>query len=55
VDTHLLAVKPVSERLFKTIARDSKAALIWRRLKVRKLRPPSRLLPDFRAVTGWDV
>ena len=55
VDTHLLAVKPVSERLFKTIARDSKATWVLRRLKVRKLRPPSRLLPDFRAVTGWDV
>lgn len=55
VDTHLLAVKPVSESPFKTIARDSRAALIWQRLKVRKLSPPFRLLPDFRAVTGWDV
>lgn len=45
-DTHLLEVKPISERLFKTITRDSKAAWLWRRLKVRNLRPPSRLFPD---------
>lgn len=54
-DTHLLSPKQVPDRLFKTITRDGRAAWLWRRLKVRKLRPRSRLISDFRAVTGWNV
>ena len=55
VDMHLLSVTPISDALFKTIARDRRTAWLWRRFKIRKLRPPSRLMPDFRAVTGWKV
>lgn len=54
-DLHLLSSEPISERLFRIIAADGKAALVWRRIRVRMSRPPSRLLSDFRAITGWRV
>jgi 2-polyprenyl-3-methyl-5-hydroxy-6-metoxy-1,4-benzoquinol methylase len=53
--THLLTTSPMSEKLFKMIVHDGKAAWLWRRFKVRGLRPKSRLMSDFQAVTGWDI
>ena len=52
---HLLSRKPVSERLFKIIARDGRASKVVRSLGRRKLRKGSLLTQDFRAVTGWNV
>ena len=54
-DTHLLSSTPFSERMFRTIARDGRAAGILRRLKRRRLKSQSLLMKDFRAVTGWNV
>ena len=54
-DTHLLSKTVIPHRLFDTIVRDRNAALLWRRWKVRTMRPHSKLLSDFRTVTGWTV
>ena len=55
VGTHLFSTHPVSDRLFRVIARDGRLARTVRRLGRRKLRKHSLLMSDFRAVTGWDV
>ena len=52
---HLLSDRPVSERVFRLIAQDGRASKVIRSLGRRKLRTPSRLTSDFRAVTGWKV
>lgn len=52
---HVLSQKPVSERLFKIIARDGRASKVVRSIGRRKLRTGSLLTQDFRAVTGWNV
>lgn len=52
---HLLSQKPVSDRMFKTIARDRRASKIIRSIGRRRLRKGSLLHEDFRAITGWDV
>ena len=54
-DVHLLSGERISERLFRLLAADGKAAWLWRRARVRRSRPPSRLLSDFRAITGWRI
>jgi hypothetical protein len=52
---HLLSEKPVSERIFKAIARDRWVARAIRKLGRRKLRSGSLLMHDFRTVTGWKI
>lgn len=54
-DKHLLSRKPFSSRTFKLVVRGRRAADVMRRIRRRKLRTHSLLMPDFRAVTGWDV
>lgn len=52
---HLLSQKPVSERMFRAIARNGRASKVIRSIGRRRLRTQSLLLQDFRAVTGWNV
>lgn len=54
-DKHLLSRKPFPRSMFKVIARNGRTAGVLRRIRRRKLRTHSLLMPDFRAVTGWDV
>jgi hypothetical protein len=51
---HLLSRKPFSNRLFKMIAQDRRAARMLR-IRRRKLRTQSLLIQDFQSVTGWTV
>lgn len=50
---HLLSRRRVSDRLFQSVAHDRRAAQLIRGVGRRRLRTPSRLMDDFRAVTGW--
>ena len=52
---HLLSQKPVSDRMFKAIARDRRASKVIRSIGRRRLRRGSLLQDDFRAVTGWKI
>ncbi len=52
---HLLSQRPVSERVFRAIARDGRASKVIRSVGRRRFRKRSLLLQDFRAVTGWVV
>ncbi len=52
---HLFCERPFSSKEFATIVRDGTKARMLRRLRRRKLHSGSRLMSDFKAVTGWKL
>ena len=52
---HLLTRKRISQKLFRVLAKNGRAAQMARRVMRHKLRKHSLLWDDFRAVTGWNV
>lgn len=54
-ELHLLSERPVSERLFKTIARNWRTAAMIRRVLRRKLRHRTLLWKDFEAANADNV
>lgn len=54
-DMHLLSKKPVSPRMFRFFAEDSRKAKLARRLLRRRMRRQSLLMDDFRMVSGYTV
>lgn len=54
-DKHMLSAAPFPQGEFRRIVRDGRYAQVARRVRRRRLRTPSLLMSDFRAVTGWDV
>ena len=53
--THLLSAKPVSQRLFRFFARESRPARLARAALRRQMRKQSLLSDDFRAVSGHTL
>ncbi len=51
-DTHLLSRKPVSERLFRFFARETRKTRLVRRVLRGRMRKQSLLIDDFQAVSG---
>ena len=55
VRTHLLSQKPVSNRLFRFFARETRQSKLARRLLRTRMRKKSLLLDDFHAVSGHRI
>jgi hypothetical protein len=55
VGTHLLSQKPVSNRLFRFFARETRQSKLARRLLRSRMRKRSLLLDDFHAVSGHRI
>jgi hypothetical protein len=55
VGTHLLSQKPVSNRLFRFFARETRQSRLVRRLLRTQMRKRSLLLDDFHAVSGHRI
>ena len=55
VGTHLLSQKPVSKRLFRFFARETRQSRLVRSLLRTQMRKKSLLLDDFQAVSGYRI
>jgi Methyltransferase domain len=55
VGTHLLSQKPVSNRLFRFFARETRQSRLVRWLLRTQMRKRSLLLDDFQAVSGYRI
>jgi len=54
-DTHLLSAKPISERMFRFFARETKWSKLACRVLRRRMPKQSLLLEDFHAVSGHTL
>ena len=55
VGMHILSQKPVSNRLFRFFARETRQSKLVRRLLRTQMRKRSLLLDDFHAVSGHRI